>query len=382
MKLIFVHGTWSPHTPWAQEGSPLRKAIKDRSPDCEEPVPLPWSYDNSVTARAAAAEKLGELIGSNSGNKHIVITHSHAGNIVVAALNRPSVADSVAGVVCLNTPFFTLLRKDSQNVAQFVIVGALMFLVSAFWYPFFVRTQLPYWGIWPAWALLLLFFVFKYLEYKKVQGWIQSRWSRYQQRFPQPHLKAVPFLCLNNGADEALAVLSVSAGISNLPSLFLSRYVVGPLLINFFLVLLLLHKIASAVGVFRLTWLGPLLVLFKLPDLNGLGFHFQPQWPIIAAFFEMLGLAALYAAAWLAAINLVAVVSGTLSRASMGDWKEPLLPLFAHHHISLTPVECEHVEFRQYDDVPVDDTPLHSALYGNPKVIDHIVEWINARIAD
>ena len=177
-------------------------------------------------------------------------------------------------------------------------------------------------------------------------------------------------------------MLSVSAGISNLPSLFLSRDVVGPLLVYFFLFLLLLHKIGSAVGVFRFTWLGPLLVLFKLPDLNGLGFHFQPQWPIIAAFFEVLGLAALYAAASLAAISLIAVVLGTQSRASMGAWKEPLLPLFAHHHISLTPVDCEHVEFRQYDDVPVDDTPLHSALYGNPKVIDHIVEWINARIAN
>ena len=341
-----------------------------------------WSGYNRVSARAAAAEQSGQLIRANSGNKHIVITHSHAGNIVVEALGQQAVADSVAGVVCLNTPFFTLLRKDSQNVAKFLFVGSLMFLGSAFWYPFFVRRQMPYWGIWPALAIVLLFAAFKYLEFNKVQGWIQSRWSRYQQQFPQPHLKAVPFLCLNNGADEALAVLSVSDGIGNLPTLFLSRYVAGPLLLQIIAVLLLLHKIANAAGVFRLAWLGPLLVLFKLPDLNGLGFHFQPQWPVVAAGVEILGLAALYAAACLAAISLVAVVFGTLSRASMGAWKEPLLPLFTHHLISLTPVECERVEFRQYDDVPVDNTPLHSALYSNPKVIDHVVEWINAGRAE
>ncbi|MEO6757858.1 MAG: hypothetical protein ABIO24_00285, partial [Saprospiraceae bacterium] len=360
------------------EGSALRTAIKERCPQCEEPVALKWSGANNVYARAAAAERLAQLIRDNSGNRHIVITHSHAGNIVVKALGQQAVADSVAGVVCLNTPFFTLLRKDSQNLAEFLFVGSCMFLGFAFWYPFFVRRQLPFWGIWPALALVLLFAAFKYLEFKKVQGWIQSRWSRYQQQFPQPHLKSVPFLCLNAGADEALAVLAVADGVGNLPTLFLSRYFAGPLLMQIIAVLLLLHKIGAAAGVFRLAWLGPLLVLFKLPDLNGLGFHFQPQWWFVASMFEIFGLAALYSAACLVALSLMAVVFGTLSRASMGSWREPLLPLFAHHLISLTPVGCERVEFRQYDDVAVDETPLHSALYSNPKVIDHIVEWINA----
>ena len=386
-KIILVHGTWSPNAPWIQQDSPLQKAINLHCPDCEEPVQFIWSGNNSVEGRQAASYKLIDQIEEHSGQKHILIAHSHGGNVVLQALHgrtpEKPIQDSVSGVICLNTPFFTLLRKDTTHIVFFVVVSLIMFLSAAFSFPLFFRHELSYWPIYSIGALVVLYLIFSWLTVKNIESWIDRSWLNYKNKFQPPRIRAIPFLCLNSGADEAFTFLSVIDGISNIPSILFSRYG-SQILLGTFAALLFLHKIAAYVDLFTLTWIksingsifGFVLALFKLPDLRGWGFNLTPEWPIVAAFFEILGLSAIYAAMFAFAVTFLAITLGALSRATTGTWKEPLFPLFARQFITLTPTNCEKVEFYQYD-ASDDDTPLHSSLYSDPAAIGQIVKWIN-----
>lgn len=390
MNVILVHGTWSPDAPWIQEGSDLREAIKHHCPKCKKPVNFIWSGENSVKGRRRATDELVKKIEEmeqKTAEKQILIAHSHGGNVVLNALhgevNNKKIKDMVSGVVCLNTPFFTLLRKDTYYMVQFAIISTLMFLSFAFWYPVLVRDDLPFWPIWSVCALVLMCLLFRKATKRNVKGWIDNRWQGYEKKFQQPRVKTIPFLCLNSGADEAFTFLSVIDGFTNIPSIIFTRYV-GKILLLLFFILGFLHKLSIRVDLFSLhviksvesSPLGFALAIFRLPDLNSFDFHFSPDWPILADFFEVTGLAALYAILFVLAVMILSVMLGFFSRATTGTWKELMLPLFARQFTTLTPIRSEKVEFHQYD--PSDnEVPLHSSLYKDPKAIDHVVRWIN-----
>lgn len=390
INLILVHGTWSPNAAWIQDGSALREAIKQHCPECELPTSFVWSGANSVTGRKEATEKLIKKIEENKDQKNILIAHSHGGNVALQALHgkikNESIQNSISGVVCLNTPFFTLLRKDTQHMAQFAIVSLIMFLGFAFWYPIFIRDDLPYWPIWPISVSGLLYLIFSRLTYENFKNWIDNRWLVYKRKFQSPRVKSIPFLCLNSGADEAFTFLSVVDGICNIPSILFTRYG-SKIMLTVFFFLILLHKISIYFNLFSLQWIKSIedscfrfcLVIFKVPDLKGLGFDFSPHWPIIASLFEAMGLAALYSTLFVLVVVMLAVTLGLFSRATTGTWKAPMMPLFVRQFTSLTPILCEKVEFYQYD-ASDDDTALHSSLYNDPAAIDHIVKWINTRV--
>jgi hypothetical protein len=387
-KIILVHGTWSPHATWIQQGSARREALKEHCQDCEEPIKFIWSGKNTVVARQAASDALINQIDPNSDQKYILIAHSHGGNVVLQALqgkiNQKPVMDFVAGVICLNTPFFTLLRKDTQHLSSYVIISLITFLSCAIWYPFFIRDELSYWPVWSIGALALMYPMSTWLRPETIHRWIHKNFLYYGEKGRFCKIVTAPFLCLNCGADEAFAVLSVIDGISNIPSLLISRFWVSPALLNVFAILLVLRKFAIYVDLFGRNWIksiehsvfGFVIAIFKLPDLNGLGFKFTPHWPIIAGFLEICGLAALYAAVFLFSVCVLAIAFGALSEVSTGDWKKPILPLFVRQFVTLTPVCCENVEFYQLD-VSDDETPLHSSLYNDREAIGHIVRWIN-----
>jgi hypothetical protein len=388
IKLILVHGTWSPDAPWIQQGSALREAIKQHCSDCEEPDLCIWSGGNTVTDRQKASDKLSKQIESSSDQKHILIAHSHGGNVALQALNgeinKKPTKDSVVGVICLNTPFLVLLRKDTQHLMEFVFISLIGCVVSLFWVIVLIGHDLHYWPIWAISLAALLNLEKRLNVFKKIQSWGNKRWLFYKDKFNTPQLGTIPFLCVNSGADEAFALLSIIDGVSNIPSILVTRYFIGPVIIEALAYLLVLHKIAIHTSLFGLRLFklienspfGFVTSIFKLPDLNSMGFEVSPKWPIVSAVFEIMGLSGIYSVVIVFSITILAVALGALSRVAVGTWREPLLPLFARQFVTLTPVTCEKVEFCQFD-TSDDDAPVHSSLYNDPAVIAHIVGWIN-----
>lgn len=76
IKLILVHGTFAPDTPWIQKNSTFRKAIDLHCPGCEIPEELfQWSGGNSVKQRQEASDKLITEIGKTT-NRNIFLSHT------------------------------------------------------------------------------------------------------------------------------------------------------------------------------------------------------------------------------------------------------------------------------------------------------------------
>jgi hypothetical protein len=120
-----IHGTRSPQAAWTAESSILCNALRARFGNATRFHQFVWSGKNSVFARQQAAavleDELGTSIAELPAARHYLIGHSHGGNIALKALGRRHLANAVAGVACLSTPFIHIRRRPFANVF-FVIV--------------------------------------------------------------------------------------------------------------------------------------------------------------------------------------------------------------------------------------------------------------------
>jgi len=386
--IVLVHGTWSPNAPWIQAGSTFRKAIEERCPGWEMAEPFVWSGDNTAIAREKAADDLRCMMGKYPDRSYVLIGHSHGGNIALQSLKECAggepVEDMVRGVVSINTPFITLLRKDTQNLSEFVLVSTMLFISFLFWISFFIETRWVFWPVLPAGALVIFSLLIKYFDGIIVRAWINRKWLKYKERFVQPDVQSTPFLCINCGADEAFTVLSVVDGISSLPSLLTMRYLVGSVSLYIFCGLLALREISTYTGSFGANVsaaiakspLGFVLNVFRIPDLESFGIGLSPHYRFLSVPLEILGLGAIYSSIFYFLVVILMIAAGSFSRAATGTWGERLLPLFGRQLVSLTPPSCKNVSFYQFDFAD-GETPLHSISHDDPQVIDRIVGWIN-----
>ncbi len=152
-----VHGTWGrikydppdiagfipnveiefPPIPWYQEGSlfcdKLRTLLAAESVDSVF-RPFIWSGNNSVFARDKAARELASGLKQSlhaSNAAHVIIAHSHGGNVALRALNYLGKDASNVYLVTLATPFLRVfLRKPTSN-AWLTAAFALCFFAAA-----------------------------------------------------------------------------------------------------------------------------------------------------------------------------------------------------------------------------------------------------------
>lgn len=113
-----VHGTFAHCATWINEDSRLAWHLRS---SLKRPIyvrPFTWSGDNSVSARERAASDLRihlrDLLDRWPDSCHVIIAHSHGGNVVLQALDEPELAHRVAGVACLATPFLTAAVNEPE----------------------------------------------------------------------------------------------------------------------------------------------------------------------------------------------------------------------------------------------------------------------------
>lgn len=84
-----IHGTWDPDAQWCQCGSLLYRAIQKSVTGNPLVCSFTWSGKNSVKERKLAAEalrnKLAESQEKYARTSHMLIGHSHGGNIAIQA---------------------------------------------------------------------------------------------------------------------------------------------------------------------------------------------------------------------------------------------------------------------------------------------------------
>lgn len=114
--VTLVHGTFARGTAWTQDGSTLRKTIADAigaddhgaPPDLTFDV-FEWSGRNSHKARIIAGRELAEHIRSlrtrHPHCRHLIVAHSHGGNVALLAHKHLPPELHALGIATLGTPF-------------------------------------------------------------------------------------------------------------------------------------------------------------------------------------------------------------------------------------------------------------------------------------
>ena len=135
--ITLVHGTFARGADWVQEGSFLRKQLMlDLRGHSVSFCSFEWSGRNNFKARSVAAKQLerhlADAIRARPNAKHVIVAHSHGGNVALYALRNEALKSRVDAVVCLSTPFLhvrpRLLDEDTRDILAFA-VGAF-FLIS------------------------------------------------------------------------------------------------------------------------------------------------------------------------------------------------------------------------------------------------------------
>jgi len=216
--LTFVHGTWgrgmiwpSGDAVWTTDASTLCKSLRDRlGPDAVFRR-FRWSGRNSHTARLNASKRLRDFLEEGLADSpdatHIVIAHSHGGNIALMALGDSNLRERIAGVACLATPFIVAWDRNIGRGTWLIVA------VSSFGVLFYVIHRLvlkepTLVAMAIAFSLVSVF----YLLGKRVK----ERASKLRRELTPRPLEKHQVLILRSPADEASASLAVFQFLSQL----------------------------------------------------------------------------------------------------------------------------------------------------------------------
>jgi pimeloyl-ACP methyl ester carboxylesterase len=200
VKVVLVHGTFARNALWIKEGSKLRHAIQESIPNPIHFIDFEWSGSNSFKARRGAASELGVLLDKafdeNPKAAIIIIGHSHGGNVALKALDCCRCGDSVAGIVCLSTPFLVCRErhfaglKFSSELAFIPLLGVGVFLFYTKLYPRWREHAVV--GIIATLAFLFCVLIAAVV----IMSWSESR----QEKATQLKFDALPVSLLRNSA--------------------------------------------------------------------------------------------------------------------------------------------------------------------------------------
>ncbi len=151
--LTLVHGTWASTKGWVAAGSFLRRELERRLSHVTFRE-FAWTGTNTHTARMDAGARLAEFIRSGHAlypdARHVVIAHSHGGNVALYAMRDPAAREAITGIVTLGSPFIRARRRDTQRYAD--ALAWLMLGVAAL-VPFVVLDALQLTRVALAWLL-------------------------------------------------------------------------------------------------------------------------------------------------------------------------------------------------------------------------------------
>ena len=121
--IVLVHGTFSRNARWTKSGSAICSVLRGQHPDAII-LRFLWSGKNSIVARSEAAWHLHTLLRRYLSQypqaRHIVIGHSHGGNIALNAVNHKGLRE--VGVICLSTPILHVsVRNELMDSTAFDI---------------------------------------------------------------------------------------------------------------------------------------------------------------------------------------------------------------------------------------------------------------------
>lgn len=210
--------------PWTTDASTLCRSLRDSLGPSVVFRRFRWSGRNSHTARLSAAGRLRDYLEEglleSPEATHIVVAHSHGGNVALMAVEDSNLCERIAGVACLATPFISVRERDigrdlwaSIRKASLVLLASVAITLSfLFLGPLRdnLETFLKFLGL-AAVAYCLLFSVFVLLR-RRAREHATRLCRELTPRLPEKdHL-----LIVRSPADEASGALAIFQFLSQL----------------------------------------------------------------------------------------------------------------------------------------------------------------------
>lgn len=112
-----VHGTFANRADWIEPDSALCSTLRRSLGWRARIEPFRWTGANSIAQRARAAgdlrRHLHEKLREHPQAHHVVVAHSHGGNVAFWAVGEKALAERLLGVVSLATPFLSAHARAS-----------------------------------------------------------------------------------------------------------------------------------------------------------------------------------------------------------------------------------------------------------------------------
>lgn len=349
LAIVLIHGTWARGAPWTREGSQLRDSLAERFGRSVDFISFPWKGSNLAGVRQRAALDLTERIKELPADVGpvVLIAHSHGGNVALWALDGDQeVRRRVAAVVCLNTPFFAGLPRNTEvlsiafSVGVAAAVGGLGFTFGLPGAIAFVAAFLS--------LLAVIFIAFKVLVPKRDGVLAQLR---------GPSLDDVPILCVQTTDDEASSWLAFLETQLNTPFLFLN---------------LLSRRQGGWMLLLAAAFVSVLLLVFY-GVLPGEDWVFGLMWGIPGAL-----VAGTMTVSWLGSLLVRRLALG-LQTVGLSWFYDLLVRVSAYP----VPIHCRSHELMVVRDrIRSDRLGLsHSVIYEDQVVLDRVGHWIERHIA-
>jgi Alpha/beta hydrolase family len=233
LRVILVHGTFSRGAAWCKEGSTFRTYLR-RQLGAESVIEaFEWSGWNLSGSRLLAAKALAHHIleGAQRGHQHILIGHSHGGNVIRYALRQEEILDCVKGVITLATPFLHAHPRNFEKLLNFIVsclkvVAIILCFVFTYYIfaellwaakkhgvpnlapivllPILVGTLLLWGVIFLSWVVPISWVV------KRAIPILRSKQIHGLELLNTPPIKGLPILVCKAFADEADLLLNVA----------------------------------------------------------------------------------------------------------------------------------------------------------------------------
>ncbi|HKQ30399.1 MAG TPA: alpha/beta hydrolase [Burkholderiales bacterium] len=214
--LHLIHGTWSDGREWVKEGSPFRQFLETKFGANLRVNSISWSGRNLDADRRRAKADVAQAVKrfQISGARQFLVGHSHGGNVAVYAASDAEISGLLCGVVCLSTPFISILPREfirrAIAFAALLAFGPLCLAVDWLWQAAFGQSNGPV-----RLAITIVSVLLAGRFYTPLTRWLAKRSRQAGDQSRLPRADSVKVLALTSGEDEALSGLALLESISS-----------------------------------------------------------------------------------------------------------------------------------------------------------------------
>ncbi|MBN7817789.1 esterase/lipase family protein [Algoriphagus pacificus] len=234
-RVILIHGTFAKNAEWIQKDSSFQLALMKSLKSDVIFSKFDWDGKNCHSSRINYGDKLRIVLEksllNNPNDEHILIAHSHGGNVAMYALSKMKNSFSNVSLVTLATPFIRCEKFEISGISGILmIIGIISFFTAMFYLPNQISLEIEGPFSFLNGPIRFIKFAIAFLIAKgliKIKAFIISEFQEYVNLFykkidyRKTELKRM--LVVRIEGDEALLWLRISSFLQKVTSKFGER---------------------------------------------------------------------------------------------------------------------------------------------------------------